>query len=170
MEGDSAKFSPDRMYRYMLMRNFTSDAPLFALDSPAFAKKSLTFVMLNPSTADEILNDPTVARCCRRAKDEGVDRLLVVNAFALRSTDPKALKGHPDPVGPENDEHIAWAAGISTKVVVAWGVNCPLEREAKVLEILRNSHKKMLWCLGITKEGHPRHPLYIRTSQNLVPF
>src|ERR1051326_5628436 len=96
-----ALFSPCGLFRYRLWRHWTPGMP------------PLVFVMLNPSTADAEKNDPTVERCERRAKAGGFGGGEVVNLFALRSTDPKALYSAADPIGPENDKVIATAAGRS---------------------------------------------------------
>src|SRR5918998_3116048 len=87
----SARFSPDRRYRYELWRRWG--------DGPALCN----FLLLNPSTADERADDPTVARCVRRARAWGLDALVVTNLFSIRATDPRARRGVEDPVGPDND-------------------------------------------------------------------
>ncbi len=171
LKPNDAVFSPDRTYRYLLSRRLTDPQPnLFDGGPIGGDHKTMLFVMLNPSTGDEWLNDPTVARCVSRAKEYGMEDLWVVNVYGFRSTNPKALKDTRDPIGQENDAYIAKAASLSSMIVVAWGALCPKDREDAVLGILRGQNKKMLWCLGTTKDGHPRHPLYIRASQKLMPF
>ena len=155
-----AVFSPCQRHRYTLWRTWDADKP------------PLIFVMLNPSTADETKNDPTVERCERRARRLGYGGVLVLNAYALRSTDPKGLKQVADPVGPANFELISQAVGASDgQVVVAWGTHindCDKGHERRVAKVLRLSTDKPLLCLGTTKTGHPKHPLYIRNDQPLV--
>lgn len=126
--------------------------------------------MLNPSTATEDILDPTVTRCLRRAQAEGHARLVVANLFALRATDPRELYRHDDPVGPRNDEQILLAAQDADRLVVAWGVHGALKgRGQAVLALLREAGSKP-FTLGKTKEGHPRHPLYVAAHAPLVPF
>ncbi len=165
----SAVFSPDRSYRYLLTRQVNDEEP--SLFMPSICEpRTMLFVMLNPSTADERLDDPTIRRCISRAVDAGTEVLKVANAFAWRATDPRELRKVAYPIGPRNDEILAAVAKTSATIVVAWGASCPLDREIAVLDVLRRNHKSTLWCLGRTKDGHPRHPLYIRASQKLVPF
>lgn len=91
-----------------------------------------------------------------------------MNLFALRSTDPAALSSHPDPVGPENDQHLREQVRAAGRVVLAWGVGGALRgRDQSVLHLLRGAN---LLCLGRTKQGHPRHPLYVRGDTLLLPF
>ena len=138
-------------YRYTLWRRWTG-APMVA------------FVMLNPSVANAYQLDPTVRRCCGFAHDWGYGGLLVLNAFALRSTDPRALKGHPDPVGPDNDYYLGRACDLCEgrpDFVVAWGNHGHLnDRAGDVLQLLHD-HGVRPWCLGHTKTGAPKHPLYV---------
>lgn len=131
------------------------------------------FVMLNPSTADAQMDDPTIRRCISFAKRESCSSLTVVNLFALRATDPRELARHPDPVGPENDRHLAeqMAEHRLGIVIAAWG-NHPMAGP-RVLEVLhRLSYPSDLLppihALGLTQGGSPRHPLYVRGDQPLV--
>lgn len=147
-----AHFDAMRVYRYALWRVWDLAEPL------------VTFCMLNPSTADEHFLDPTIRRCIAFAKEWGFGGLIVVNAFALRSTDPGALYRAQDPIGAENDAAILRARDISERVICAWGVHGAfMGRGAGVLELIgreRASH------LGLTKHGHPKHPLYLaRTTK-----
>ena len=150
-----AIFSDDQRYRYMLSRLWD---PL---------KSNVVFILLNPSTADAEANDPTVRRCIGYARDWGHGGLYVLNLYALRSTDPKALKTDPDPVGPLNDfyiRNVIWRqVGIlrlETPVVCGWGAQGDSNRQAKVLNLLKVIGVKPL-CLGTTNTGMPRHPLYL---------
>lgn len=123
-------------------------------------------VGLNPSTADEWQDDPTIRRCINFARDWGFGCLVMANAYAYRSTDPKGLWSVDDPVGPENDDALQSLAQMAGMVLVAWGVNCKPERQEQVLELL----DRPVHCLGTTKEGFPKHPLYIARSQKPVEF
>lgn len=155
----SAILSPDGLYRYALARSW-SDAP------------PLTFVMLNPSTADAELDDPTIRRCIGFARREGLGGIRVVNLYALRATNPAALKSAADPVGPENDEHIVWALtsalGSDAPVVAAWGA---LAEDSRARAVFHLAGLEFPWqALGFTKGGRPRHPLYLRGDAPLVPW
>lgn len=151
-----ALFSDDGVYRYTLWRHWDQCKPI------------VLFVMLNPSTADATKNDPTVERCERFAKRWGYGSLVVVNIFALRSTDPKALYTHHEPVGPSNDWHILDLAEDADLVVCAWG-NHGGERAAFVKKMLTHSGCE-LHCLGINKTGEPVHPLYQPNSATPIPL
>jgi hypothetical protein len=154
-----AVISGDGLYRYSLLREWDQFAG------------TLTFVMLNPSTADAQLDDPTIRRCIGFAKREGFGKLVVLNLYALRATDPKALSLSSDPVGPDNDTflgaHFSLRSELDQPVVAAWGVNAKPERVACAIERMRGVSFQ---CLGTTKDGHPRHPLYVRSDQQLVPW
>ncbi|HEX8200407.1 MAG TPA: DUF1643 domain-containing protein, partial [Isosphaeraceae bacterium] len=119
------------------------------------------FLLLNPSTADERTDDPTVARCVRRARDWGFDALVVTNLFAFRATDPRALSAAEDPVGADNDATILAVARSASLVVCGWGVHGALRgRAAEVLRLLAEAGIPA-FCLGWTLGGAPRHPLYL---------
>jgi hypothetical protein len=108
-------------------------------------------------------------RCLGFARARGCGGIHVVNLFALRATSPDALQRVADPVGPDNDNHIALAA-TGRKVVVAWRAHGAYPgREREVMDLLRR-HALQVDCLGVTKHGRPRHPLYVRSSANLVSF
>jgi hypothetical protein len=144
-----ATFSRDRRYRYRLWRCWDPSRPLVA------------FCMLNPSTADERSDDPTIRRCIGFARDWGYGGVDIVNLFALRATDPRELRDARDPVGPWNDDHVIDAAERSALVVVAWGSHGAFRaRDAEVLEVL--SPRARLRALGWTQARQPRHPLYLR--------
>lgn len=128
----------------------------------------MVFVMLNPSTADAEVDDPTIRRCISFAKREGCGRMSVLNLFALRSTDPKELKKHPKPTGPDNDEYIQAFLNMGRMFpdkyifVAAWGSHGVYkDRDYQVRLMFRNA-AVLLHCLGKTKSGHPRHPLYVK--------
>ncbi|HKY50413.1 MAG TPA: DUF1643 domain-containing protein [Candidatus Limnocylindria bacterium] len=144
-----ARFSRDRRYRYRLWRRWDRSRP------------SIAFCMLNPSTADERSDDPTIRRCIGFARAWGYGGVEVVNLFALRATDPRELRRARDPVGERNDAYLRSAAGRSAAMVVAWGVHgALLARDVRALATL--SRRARLLALGWTKSGAPRHPLYLR--------
>jgi len=156
----SAIISPCGTYRYLLKRQAESMSPM---------KSTALFVMLNPSTADSMLDDPTIRRCRGFAKLWDCNGLAVANLYALRSTDPAALWSHPDPVGPDNDDYLWNFARECGDVVCAWGSNAKHERAAHVASILTDAGAR-LWCLGTTNGGSPRHPLYVRGNQPLIEW
>lgn len=149
-------FSPDRKYRYTLVREFVA------------GRGTIVFILLNPSTADELLNDPTVSRCIHRAKVLGYKHLIVVNLFAFRSTDPKALYKEKDPIGPENDSWILKCCGKADLIVAGWGAHGILDHRG--LDVRNMLERFPLMCLGRTKGGEPKHPLYIPNAAELVPL
>jgi hypothetical protein len=154
----SAFFSEDRLYRYELRRWWAEGKPLL-------------WVMLNPSTADEVQDDPTVNRCVRFSQRWGYPGLVVCNIFALRATDPKRLRDVDDPVGPRNDETIMRCVHETAAVVCAWGVHGGLRgRGDSVLALIRSAESRLPMCLGTTKEDHPKHPLYLPNSSVLRPY
>jgi len=128
---------------------------------------------LNPSTADAEKDDPTIRRVIGFAKSHGFGNLLVLNIFALRSTDPDGLRVAQDPVGPDNDAHIHDALSIpGTPALAAWGSmgdqwDPARQRAAAVLNL---APLASWFCLGTTKNGHPRHPLYIAGSTRFAPY
>ena len=156
----TAQISPCGQYRYTLTRG-----PL----TPYPDRGTALFCMLNPSTADAALDDPTIRRCRGFADRWGCNGISVVNLYALRSTDPKALWRHDDPVGPMNDYLLREAARACGGVVCAWGANARPDRVAAAVEAFRSVGAK-LHCLGTTKDGHPRHPLYVRGDQTLLDW
>jgi hypothetical protein len=128
--------------------------------------------MLNPSTADAETDDPTIRRCMSFARREGAGGIIVVNLFGLRATDPHELSLAVDPFGPENEEAIRavvqQAAYTTMPVVCAWGAS--VIRCADTLALRDLKAWGSLCCLGKTKHGHPKHPLYVRGEQPLVAF
>lgn len=126
------------------------------------AKARCAFIMLNPSTADARQDDPTIRRCIGFARKWGFGGLVVGNLFALRATDPRELLRAVDPVGPENDAHLLAIARTAGLVVAAWGTMAELRgRGAAVRESLEREGVE-LQVLGLTAEGYPRHPLYLK--------
>jgi hypothetical protein len=146
------------LYRYSLWREWNIDAP------------KLVFIMLNPSKADAYIDDPTLRRCIGFAKSWGFGSLTVINLFAYRSAKPLELRQVNDPVGSQNDRYLKKAIKSADKVVVAWGNNGKLmQRDRMVLNLLSNFNVQP-YCLGITKAGYPRHPLYVMCSQEPIVY
>ena len=127
------------------------------------------FLMLNPSTADEVRSDPTVTRCKGFAERWGYGALWVCNIFALRSPYPRALKGSLDPVGPMNDGYIMRHARDADRVVCAWGdFGLHLGRGERVLGMLdAEGMTDKTYHFGMTKRGQPKHPLYLAAETPL---
>lgn len=146
-----AEFSDCARYRYRLLITWDSKLP------------ALAFCMLNPSTADEYENDPTVERCQRRALAWGYGRLIVVNLFALRSTDPKYLYADRDPTGGRyNDLAIVGAAQGADKIVLGWGNHGDLHGRGEFVKaMLAEKAPGKAHYLTMTNSGHPAHPLYL---------
>lgn len=158
----SAELSGCRLYRYRLTRIWTGDE-----NGP----RMVNFVMLNPSTADDLQDDPTIRRCIRFAKDWGYDGLHVTNLYALRATDPRRLKEVDDPYGIQNSAHLTSVAARAARVVVAWGNRAPMDFSLGVaISLRRISREGVIYCLGITKKGQPVHPLYQPADAVLIPY
>ena len=162
-EESSATFSQDRSYRYLLTRRWDTDWPY------------AVFIMLNPSTADSMTDDATIRRCRKFAQSWHAGGVLVANLFALRSTTPRDLYTHPDPVGPDNDAVLSWVFSTDHEVVgpvlAAWGVHGALHgRGDHVTRLLKARAVRHLLCLGVTQDGHPRHPLYLANGTRAVEF
>lgn len=153
-----AVYSDCERYRYALTRIWAPDGG------------RILFVMLNPSTATEVQNDPTVERCERRARALGYGGFRVCNIFAWRDTDPKAMRAAADPVGPANDAAILEGAAWAETVLCAWGTHgAHLDRGPEVARLLRETDRP-LTHLGLSKAGHPKHPLYISYSEQPRPW
>lgn len=159
----TAVYSPCEAYRYLLTRVWDPAAP------------RALFVMLNPSTATEMQNDPTVERCERRARALGFGAFRVTNIFAFRATDPRVMRAQADPVGPGNDaalrdSALLWAGGAADRIICAWGTHgAHLDRGAKVEAVLRATGRP-LFTLGLSQGGHPKHPLYIGYDRQPQPW
>ena len=127
-------------------------------------------MLLNPSTADEERDDPTIRRCIGFARAAGFGSAVVVNLFALRATDPAVLGRTRDPVGPRNDRAIVAAARGADAVVLGWGGGAASfgPRAAEVSRLL-SPFRRRLFLLGRTRSGEPRHPLYVRATTALRP-
>jgi len=154
-----ARISDDGLYRYVLGRRWAADGPL------------ATFIMLNPSTADATEDDPTIRRCIGFAKSWGMAALHVVNLYAFRATKPADMFGAADPVGPENDRyltnHAMAACSGGMPLIAAWGANAKPDRVAHVLSL---PGMVALQALGLTKDGAPRHPLYLPATSERRPY
>jgi hypothetical protein len=152
-----ALYSPDLTCRYALTRRW-GEGP------------QVLFVMLNPSTATEVANDPTIERCERRARAWGMGALAVANLFAWRCSRPEGLRRAADPVGADNDRVLLDLARRSDLVLCAWGVHgAHLGRDRMVADLLR-SQGLALHHLGLTRAGAPRHPLYLPYSAQPQPW
>ena len=152
----SAIISEDGKYRYVLRRSLGSVLRWY---------KPVLFIMLNPSTADAETDDPTIRRCMAFAKRSGATHLNVVNLFALRATDPKELLKAEDPIGPENDNYIAEEIRKNGMLptVCAWGSHKFAKKRA--MEVLSHGAPGGFVCLGQTKDGSPKHPLYLKSDK-----
>lgn len=128
------------------------------------------FVMLNPSTADALEDDPTVRKLIGFTRDWGYDSFFVANLYAYRTPYPDALfyEGTGDIVGPDNDGYLHAVATLPL-VVVAWGKRAQRERVDHALKILR-APGRPLWCLGVNYDGSPKHPLYVPYAQKLIEY
>lgn len=155
-----AVLSEDRLYRYSLSREWND------------SRTRMVWIMLNPSTADALVDDPTIRRCMSFARRYGYGSIEVINLYALRATKPIHLLDHPDPEGPENDETweqvLTAADGPIGPVVAAWGASRP--KKVAYSKALNSRGVQMLeWkCLGLTSHHAPRHPLYVKADQPLV--
>ncbi len=153
-----AVISDCRRYRYQLSREWG-------------VGPSCNFIMLNPSTADAEMDDPTIRRCVSFAKKWGCGKLIVTNLFGFRATNPKYMKAADDPVGPENmkyveaaAKHADWHKGYAGFVVCAWGANGSFMNQADTVlrRLVAGNIRPM--CLAKTKAGLPRHPLYLKVD------
>lgn len=149
-----AAFSPCRKYRYALWRIWNKDLP------------ACLFIGLNPSTADETNNDPTIRRCIGFARDWGYGGLYMANIFAFRATNPAKMKAAPNPIGPENDKWLNKPSNQAAITICAWGIHGTyMDRDKDALCLLYDAH-----CLALTNDGHPRHPLYLKKDCKPIKF
>ena len=152
-----AEFSDCKKYRYLLWRIWNKKLP------------TLTVIGLNPSTADETIDDPTVRKCMGYARAWNYGGLYMTNLFAFRSTDPKGMLRESKPIGPRNDTAIRRACDKSIRVLAAWGVHGSyLARDEEVIQAITPEHD--LYCLAVTKEGYPKHPLYIKKKTKPILY
>lgn len=144
----SALISSCGKYRYRLSRVWQTGP-------------KLGFIMLNPSTADAVADDPTIRRCIGFAKSLGYSGIVVGNLFAWRATVPTELKLCLDPVGPENDVALSEMCYDTTMIICAWGDRSPIvERNQRVVQLIKQNGKKP-YCLKLTRKSNPGHPLYV---------
>lgn len=158
----TAKISDCGLYRYELRRIWDDATP------------PLLLCMLNPSIADAEIDDPTIIRGVQRARLLALGSLIVVNLGAGRSTDPKKWMAMADPIGPQNEPALSIALNEVWRrkgiAVVGWGVwGGFMNRDKNFLQMAR-ANAVPLFCLGRTKDGQPRHPLYISYETPLVPY
>lgn len=151
----AAVISDCGQYRYLLSRRL------------GFSDRVVAFIGLNPSTADATLDDPTIRRCIGFAKRRDAGLLLMVNLFALRSTDPRALRTHVAPVGPENDLWIERAMSVADIAIAAWGNGGLLLGRS---DIISKRYQGRLQAFEITNAKMPKHPLYVRSDAQTIPF
>jgi hypothetical protein len=145
-------------YRYLLRRTWDHDKP------------RCLFIMLNPSTADAEIDDATIRSCIRLSKGFGYGSFEVINLFGLRATDPAELAKAEDPIGPMN-ERIGAAAIIRCDVAIcAWGAHPMAQRHGQNIVGLVRSYRPAAYCLGKTKAGAPKHPLYIKSGTALETY
>lgn len=172
-----ATWSPCKNYRYTLRRTWLLGRP--GITGAVANPRVIAWLMLNPSTADEATNDPTISRCIVFSRTWGFDELTIVNVYAWRSTDPKMLpqvgvtarkieramraKEPPDPVGPDNDVAILAACERAEMVVCAWGKDARPDRIAQLRRLIVGQASK-LHALKLNNDGSPTHPLYLKGS------
>lgn len=150
----TARFSRCGKFRYALGRRWGE------------GERTVLFIGLNPSTADHMRDDPTIRRCIDFARRWGYDGLTIANIFAYRTPYPRVLRAARDPVGPRNDHWIRQLAERSDLVIAAWGAGGEYLARADVV----TGYLSDLYCLGRTKDGWPRHPLYLPKSARAVRY
>jgi hypothetical protein len=152
-------FSKDRAYRYSLEITWNPEL------------KPQMFVGLNPSTADEEKDDATVRRCIDFAQAWGAGGLVMTNAFAFRATDPKVMMKHYEPIGRENT--LAYLSSVAMRClnrpIACWGTMANFQPAIRRGDYLKRFMGK-LDCLQVTKDGHPSHPLYLKSDLVPIPF
>lgn len=154
---NNAIFDETRKYRYVLSRVINDALP------------SISFIMLNPSTANENNDDPTIRRIKRFIESWGYGIVYIVNLFAYSSSDPFELKTINDPVGPMNNYYLGLISTISEKIIAAWGTKGNyMNRANQIIDLLPKRNK--LYCLERTKDGYPKHPLYVKKEVIPQPF
>lgn len=131
---------------------------------------TLAFVMLNPSTADATVDDPTIRRCVGFARRDGFDAVEVVNLFAFRATKPLDLLLAGDPTGPENLQTLEAVLGTARRVIAAWGAFRFAQEQAKLVGRLCAGLNQPLYALKINRDGSPGHPLYIPGDAQLQRY
>ena len=167
----TAELSVCGTYRYRLGRIMVETSVPFARAAMAGyppTTRVMGFVMLNPSTADAYADDPTIKRCMGFALRDGYDEICVMNLFAGRATKPDDLFSMADPEGPYNSEHWKALKVSSAKIICAWGADKRATAQSKkFLDAMRG---RELHCLGLSKAGSPKHPLYLKADTPVQPF
>lgn len=163
-------FSPCRKYRYTLWREWDCDTLTGCSDDLAHAGEYVMFIGLNPSTADETKDDPTIRRCIRFAKQWGYGAMCMTNIFAWRDTDPAKMKLAENPGGIDNQHHLLSIASEAGLVVAAWGNNGASQcRDLTVRQWLSGIGIQMK-CFRITQNKQPQHPLYVAADTTLIDY
>nr|WP_321455296.1 DUF1643 domain-containing protein [uncultured Cohaesibacter sp.] len=144
-----AHYSPCETYRYSLTRIWEPQAP------------KLLFIMLNPSTATELKNDPTIERCEQRARALSYGSFRACNLFAFRATEPRDLKRTKEPIGPENLTFLLQSARWADSILCAWGTHGAYMGMGDAVKNLLLAEGHSLFHLGLSKNGFPKHPLYV---------
>jgi hypothetical protein len=158
--GDGAVISPCETYRYVLWRSLTP------VGDEALSAGTVLWICLNPSTADASKDDATLRKICGFSRRWRFGHVRLVNLYALRSREPKALWKHADPIGPENDAHIVEESAQADAIVFAWGGNAEPERARRVTDhvsTVTDGHVPV-WNLGLTGGEQPMHPLMLSYS------
>lgn len=154
-----AQFSDCRKYRYTLWRRWSDGG------------RYIAFIGLNPSTADESVNDPTITRCINLAKRDGFDGMVMLNLFAFRATDPKVMKAQPEPIGEHGSQAIIEAVAKCESVVFCWGNHGSFFlRSVDVVWDICVINRRQALCWGKNKSHQPVHPLYQPANAVLIPF
>jgi len=164
----SAEISECGRYRWWLRRSWQTWCPT---RGHIPGKGVVCFVMLNPSTADGMQDDPTIRRCIGFARSWGYDTLSVRNLFPWRATDPQELFHAETVTGGYRGDLELITALTADMVVIAWGASVPFARDAEAIKLFNDHCPGVnLYCLGVTKHGHPRHPLYVKADTQPVLF
>lgn len=159
--GRETTFSPCRKYRYTLWREWDCDSLTGCADDIPNADKYLMVIGLNPSTADETKDDPTIRKCIGFAKRWGYGALCMTNLFAWRDTKPEAMKRQPYPIGEGNQHHLLQVSSNAGMVLAAWGKHgSHMHQDLTTLQWL-GSIGVQLHCLKKNGDGSPMHPLYV---------
>lgn len=153
-----AIISDDGLYRYTLTRELYERHEVII-------RRTVSFIGLNPSTADALVDDPTIRRCANFARKFGAHRLVMANLYAYRATNPKTLLEVEDPIGPMNVHYLKSVIEYSDIIICAWGTRAHLTYAHNIWKLIPEP-----FCLGLTKDGHPRHPLYLPNTASLIPY
>jgi hypothetical protein len=148
----ASQLSPCRTYRYRLDRIWNDSKP------------RVLFILYNPSTADEWVDDPTLRRCMGFAQAWGYGGLCIINLFSLRTSDPTVLRGHARPKGPDHEHVFHEAVEGHSDIVCAWG----LQGGPISSHFSHGTHR--IFHLGVNKDGSPKHPLYLPSNTLLHPW